>query len=873
MIRACILFFLIGVKFSSIFAQNPPLDSEHFPYNQGLKLPYSIRENQLNKKNLIKNNSFEIAYKSQKNDSWNLQNWTLIGKNVKLMDRVNDTVVTTTDKKKCICIKRDKVNETNSEAEGVLSDFIEVIPGNYTFTYHTKLKKIRSNVWRLTPKVFEAIQIRINFFDKNKKPISNNIYYPYFETELDNSNKGYSFSNFWTIPFFDWGKVVARTYNYPFSEGDIPENCKYVRIFLGLKGSGTMWIDDVDFRYSSWNFTRKERVLKYQKDTIYNAKLISPTPKYYSNSTEINFYNSFDDGLLPEIVIPENPQTATIAAANLLKETIDHLIIKLNPKSKAKVRIIPDNEFDIANSTQKLIFSIGKNKIYHLNKSAIALTQIDSHEQGYMVKRIKNGNDIVFLIGNNSIGDFYAATSAIQLFSQNSFTYFHTDIVDYPDFLHRSFSFNPSDSDLLLENDSLMISTLSKNKMNRAYLIFSMKDKYHWKNLDRNVEYKKSLNKTGKFCKQSGTVDLAATIHPYYHFDYEMQSETLPDSLRYYWTHGNPIHVQELNNVVSAVLEAGANDIMLCSDDLVPHEGDLRKNYCLFTPEDKKQFITLGNAQAFMVNSVYKIVKNHNSQNVLEFCPPFYLNEFINMTQGKAEQYFAELMPQIPTDVSIVWTGNTVRSLTYDMADIQYFKNIIGRYPILFDNTLYARELEGVYGGYPAYYPEKATMCSLFEPYDLLLPDSFYKYNDKASIYINGSAQSEIYKIKYASVADYLWNNNDYNPDLSLWRTLYRNFGKSNALLLLNFDYDYFQLLGFIKMADVYPNLLIDFNVGDKIGENIVNTLTELEKSIKPMNIRLYNELKDKSNYIIEKYKQFKIDNSKSKTINGLKQI
>ena len=41
----------------------------------------------------------------------------------------------------------------------------------------------------------------------------------------------------------------------PFSEGDFPDDARYVRLFPGLKGTGAMWADNVDFRHSKWNFT------------------------------------------------------------------------------------------------------------------------------------------------------------------------------------------------------------------------------------------------------------------------------------------------------------------------------------------------------------------------------------------------------------------------------------------------------------------------------------------------------------------------------------------------------------------------------------------------------------------------------------------
>jgi hypothetical protein len=89
---------------------------------------------------------------------------------------------------------------------------------------------------------------------------------------------GYTFANFWSIVDFGWANVRARTFNYPFSEGDIPDNCRYIRLFLGLKGRGTMWVDNVDFRYSKWNFTPLERLAPFIKKTYAKSELLIPNP-------------------------------------------------------------------------------------------------------------------------------------------------------------------------------------------------------------------------------------------------------------------------------------------------------------------------------------------------------------------------------------------------------------------------------------------------------------------------------------------------------------------------------------------------------------------------------------------------------------------
>ena len=114
---------------------------------------------------------------------------------------------------------------------------------------------------------------------------------------------------------------------------------------------------------------------------------------------------------------------------------------------------------------------------------------------------------------------------------------------------------------------------------------------------------------------------------------------------------------------------------------------------------------------------------------------------------------------------------------------------------MIWDNTLYARGIEAKhYGGYTAHYPGKVRMCNLFEPYDTDRPAGFHMYNHGRHMYTNGDATSEVYKVKYATVADYEWNTAAYNPELSLWKVLCRNYGPLCAKELLLFNDAYYNL-------------------------------------------------------------------------------
>ena len=67
-------------------------------------------------------------------------------------------------------IARKKAAELD-EAEGIISDYIPVIPGNYYFTYSIRLKDIVSNKYRLGGQLYDALVIKVLFFDEHREPV------------------------------------------------------------------------------------------------------------------------------------------------------------------------------------------------------------------------------------------------------------------------------------------------------------------------------------------------------------------------------------------------------------------------------------------------------------------------------------------------------------------------------------------------------------------------------------------------------------------------------------------------------------------------------------------------------------------------------
>ncbi len=765
------------------------MNSEKWSSFDPLTIPLEIRKKQLEKGNIVPNNFFEQGTASLSEGpvtDFTLEKWTVVGNNVEWVD-INHELYSSDDVSTgnhAVKISREKANETDKKGDGVESGFLPVIPGNYDFTYDVKLKDIYPVRPRFGTKLYDAIDVRLLFFDADKNPIEGTVHNPLYGFDIDNSFKGFTFSNFWHIGDFGWDNVVARTFNYPFSEGDIPDNCRFVKLFFGLRGNGTMWVDNVEFKFSRWNFTAIEKLLPYIDADYSVTDLLIPTPKQVGSINPIKFSSAPE--AKPLILTPQKPGKAAAYAIETLREQIE---ISAGEGVEI-ITTLSQKQLD----SGRLVFSIGKTALLDEYKTRLPYAEIEGEEQGYFIKRLSSCPNVIFLAGNTETGDFYAVTSAVQLFDKHKNIYYYADIIDYPDFLGRSFMLRTVREKEDIEHNLVDIKRMSAYKLNKLYSSYVDPTK-DW--LNPPQMYLDGLHDVGKRCKETGVVDLAAQVNPYFQFEYEAYVPDISEELKNYWLHCRPEDMEKLKDRIRYYFDCGATCLMLLADDFVPHEEDYRKIYSLWTQEDKDKFVNLQNAHAYMINEVYTMLKDEYPGSRMEFCPPAYLNEFIDRSRGSAEQYFRDLMAQIPEDIAIIWTGNTVRSLSFDMADIERYRELIGRYPMLFDNTLYARRSESHYGGYPGLYPGKVRMCSVFEPYDLHLPKDFHKYNDGRHLYMNGGSQNEQGKIQYLTVADYEWNSGSYNPDLSIWKSIFTQYGKKTGVNLLKFNDNYY---GFIDM-------------------------------------------------------------------------
>lgn len=212
--------------------------------------------------------------------------------------------------------------------------------------------------------------------------------------------------------------------------------------------------------------------------------------------------------------------------------------------------------------------------------------------------------------------------------------------------------------------------------------------------------------------------------------------------------------------------------------------------------EDKAVFGETVNAHIELINRYYSALKEIDSSIRLTVCPTLY--------HGKGNEYYiSKLGKNIPTLVSVFWTGRDIcsRELTSPEA-IRFTENTYHK-PLYWDN-------------YPV------NDCSMFNEMHLspiIGRDlDLYKYSE--GIISNCMEYAECSKIPLITFADYLWDSESYDPQKSWEGAIKQVIGKADADNFIVFaDHLYTSCLkdaNSRRMYAVFDDIETAFKSGDK---------------------------------------------------------
>ena len=472
--------FIICTAFACLVIQgcnrNRKLEEQRLSWSTDapLSMPFRARLQRFEKKNLVRNFSFEsgkIFVIDSTRSSFSVEGWQQVG-SVEWVDTRYDSLYRPDEALSgwhSVKISRKQAYETDEKGDGIISEFIKVIPGNYSFSFYTRLENIAPPRARLGIRMYDAVEARILFYDKNKLALNSTKAFPQINQFVDNSFKSLSLANFATIGTFPWGKIIGKSANFPYPEGDIPSEAHYVKLFIGLKGTGTMWIDSVDFRYTSGNFSLAERMIHYSDTAVLMHHSLIPTPKFVQKMGSVRYLaGSGNPESHPVIVVPPDAGESTMQAANLIRDALSKGYTRNGASGMLLpeiVRVCPE----IAKEEARLVFNVGKTSLYDKHADDFPIQEIAGKSQGYFIYSLPDYPNLVFLDGNSDAAIYYAALTAVQLFDTKQPVFHNARVIDYPDFENRYFTFGNATTEAEADRLLAIVNELAKFKLNGAF--------------------------------------------------------------------------------------------------------------------------------------------------------------------------------------------------------------------------------------------------------------------------------------------------------------------------------------------------------------------------------------------------------------------
>ncbi len=818
-------------------------------------IPLTIREREYARGNLVINPSFEQGryYNVDTvNLSFNLPGWKKVGEDVYWTDTQNPSGFEPDEASSgthAIRIERTHADETDLQGEGVISDYLKVIPGNYRLSMDIRLSHVESGLGRLGTNTYDAVNIMLYFYDKNKVLIRNQAYHPAYDHEINNSFKGQPFANFRYINEYGWGRVIARSGNFPFDEGNIPDQARYVRIFAGLKGTGTMWLDMVDFRYSTENFTFLEKVKPLFDSTLERANYLLPKPQKAVDYKEMELIRMSEGGkaLKPLVLIPSG-------ADGSYKKTIAGFVGELRNRKLYTSRENPviTRVSSAVLESGRLIFSFGNTELSNQFSGHLPMEEIIDKPQAYYIRRLDAMDNVIFIGASDNEGLHHALATLLQLIDMNDSLYHHYDITDYPDFTRRGMivptggaglrGFRAADLDFLVSSGI------------NEFIVEPRGDDVSSQNFARlcqpGFKMVTALKKDREYIRTG--ISLREQNFPVLN---SLRSGGIDDfKLKKEFAEAVENEAENTAALTSRFIDDGA-EMIIQSDVSIWKCLDLgspRKSIRMLREKPFLRFMAIRDAywkaigenekpDTSVVTCLFPLFSDNRLKNQMdpgEFCYEKSIEKYSAL-------YGCEL-----------WTGPAAYSTIIDDVDLAQFR-IDNPLPVkLFDNTLTAREEDVVMGGYPSRYPGKAALGALFQPYAVEMTPGIRKQLKRECI-LNIGAPDELTLIRLATAADYLWNNSGYDPWFSAWKTLVYRYGKETAEELVWFNDDYYNLLSVCLRLENsgYNQKLL------KSGDEIVIQLDSHWGNIKVLlekDVDFLNDLSDLKNRVLSRFYEAK---------------
>jgi hypothetical protein len=732
---------------------NKAVWSSRDPFN----IPYKRRVNEMKTGNLLLNGSFERGrYFNERLNTFELPGWTELGSSTRWVDVRREAYTTdqVSEGEHAIRIERPRVDEVENEGAGMLSDFVKVIAGNYRLEYSIRLEDVHPYKERWGSRLEDAVNIRIRYYDKNKIRIGGATVNPVNGRRFDNEFKAMPFALYWQIDSLGWMRARGISNKFPFSDGDIPDETRYIRVYFGLKGPGTMWVDDVRFEFTRHNFTLYERLQNWQDRTFSPYDLLIPTPKRVKPVADHSLFGGTEATGPPVILIDPKAPKVVRKAAEELKSAVNQILANSRQEVSPQADILTQFHRQKLNDAS-LVFCLGENDLTNRYRSRLPYDSIDEKPEGYFIHWLENQPNTIFADGNNPIGTYYATNTLTQLLDPGEKVYHHAQIIDFPDYHRRGVFCSEG-----LEG----LDFLLQHRFNRIYPKKEGDQTGPSSSLIRNLG-KQSLG--GRLF----TPGLSLALYP----NAGNQTNTFPPS-------GYP--TKQVLQIVSQAQDDHVGSLVLRMDGIFSHPDSCGR------PADGK---TPPNGYTGLLEDQIKLIRSlaakYDNRMEISCLPVWNTSQCMIRSHGKGEMILRELFNRVPSGVDLLWSGPVAYPLKVDASELAYIEKTTGEVPLYYfrDMNPFTRK------DFLQAYPGKARMSSLFDHFIVELPPAMARHHHRGLL-ARATPDSMLTRVGLMTLSEYLWNADDYNPDLALLKALMARYGSDVAWDLIRLNEAYFGL-------------------------------------------------------------------------------
>jgi hypothetical protein len=272
----------------------------------------------------------------------------------------------------------------------------------------------------------------------------------------------------------------------------------------------------------------------------------------------------------------------------------------------------------------------------------------------------------------------------------------------------------------------------------------------------------------------------------------------------------------------------------------------------MMNTNDYKRFVDY--SQLFLSTLKKSVKGNGELSDYIYFLPVFSDNSILHKAGIYGKYYFKDLNFTLNEPIVLLWNGPAEYSFSLDGADILRFEKETGKRMVWLDNTLMMNKKYLMEKGNASIYPGKARVGSFFDPYKInskAIGSDFY--NSEALI--NLPELSPLTLIRLYTAADYLWNPEGYNADLSLWKALVLHYGKETAIELIRFNDLCYGLLYLTMMGETEGLSQKQSRDGEEFIRRINEDWHRISKLLMKQT-EFVNQLTDKKNQIISRFSQ-----------------